>query len=227
MKTGLIIQPPPLLRAARVAFSVGNRAVAEPLAAPEPVEPLLGEAGRARLRSALDGISLPNLGGTALICVVDRAGNAITLVQSIFSVFGSGLYDPDTGLVFNNRMIGFTTEPGHPNQVGPRKRPAHTLCPAMVFRDGRLRLALGTPGGPGQTITLAQVLQAVLELNLGLPEAVAAPRWSMDFGAMAMVESSMPADTLAGAAGLGITLERSRPDAPFFGSVDDLRLPFV
>lgn len=82
---------------------------------------------------------IPNRGGTAVVSVADAAGNGITLIQSVFLVFGSGVADPETGIVLNNRMIGFTTEPGHPNCVAPEKRPAHTLNPVLAFHDGRLR----------------------------------------------------------------------------------------
>lgn len=215
-----------LVRAARAAFSVGNRAVADPRFGPEPFAPLLGEAGRERLRAAAP-IRPPNLGGTAVISVVDGNGNAVTLVQSIFLVFGSGIVDPESGILLHNRMIGFTTEAGHPNEVASRKRPAHTLCPSMTFDpNGRLRYALGTPGGPGQTITLSQVIQAGLELGLPLEEAITAPRWSMDLGSQAVVEDSMPQASVEGARKLGVTLDKAQPNSPFFGSAEGIeRLP--
>jgi gamma-glutamyltranspeptidase/glutathione hydrolase len=210
-----------LVRAAQAAFHVGNRAVADPRFAPEPAAPLLGAAGRDRLRGAA-AARPPNRGGTAVISVMDPAGNGVTIVQSIFLVFGSGVSDAKTGILLSNRMIGFTNEPGHPNAVAPRKRPAHTLCPVMVFGKHGLRFALGTPGGPGQTITLAQVLQALLDANRPLREAITAPRWSMDLGAAALVEATMPPSTIAGAQRLGIALEQAKPDSPFFGSAEGI-----
>lgn len=211
-----------LVRAAKAAFAVGSRAVADPRFGPEPFEPLLGAAGRRRLREAR-GEGAPNQGGTAVISVVDAAGNAVTLVQSVFLVFGSGCVDPITGVLLGNRMIGFTTEPGHPNEVAPCKRPAHTLCPSQTFApDGKIRYALGTPGGPGQTLTIAQILQAVLEQHSSLEEAISAPRWSQDLASQAVVEDTMPEATLEGVRRLGLALEKTQPNSPFFGSAEGI-----
>ena len=211
-----------LVRAARAAFSVGNKEVADPDFRPEPFAPLLGELGRERLRAAAP-VRPPNLGGTAVISVVDASGNAVCLVQSIFLVFGSGIVDPASGILFQNRMIGFTPEAGHPNEVAPQKRPAHTLCPSMTFdSNGHIRYALGTPGGPGQTITLSQVIQAGLDLGLTLEEAVSVPRWSMDLGSQAVVEDSMPQLSVEGLRKLGVTLDKAQPNSPFFGSAEGI-----
>ena len=212
-----------LVSAARAAFAVGNKAVADPRWVKEDVAALLGEAGRARLRSRRQPGRTPNLGGTAVISVIDAKGNAVTLVQSIFLVFGSGTVDPETGILLSNRMIGFTTEPGHPNEIGPRKRPAHTLCPCQAFdAQGEIRFALGTPGGPGQTLTIAQVLQAVLERGVSLEDAISAPRWSQDLGSLAVVEDSMPQSTVEGVRALGIELDKAQPNSPFFGSAEGI-----
>lgn len=211
-----------LVNAARAAFAVGDRAVADPAFDPEPFAPLLGELGRRRLREAA-GMAAPNRGGTAVISVADAAGNAVTIVQSIFLVFGSGTVDPASGILLSNRMIGFNTAAGHPNQVAPRKRPAHTLCPCQVF-DGRgeLRYALGTPGGPGQTLTIAHVVQAVLDAGLSLADAISAPRWSQDLAAQAVVEDGMPQASVAQARELGVALEKAQPNSPFFGSAEGI-----
>jgi gamma-glutamyltranspeptidase/glutathione hydrolase len=211
-----------LIGAAKAAFRVGGRAVADPRAAPEPYAPLLGDEGRRRLAEAMPQ-SPPNLGGTATLSVVDAAGNAVTIVQSVFLVYGSGILDEESGVLLNNRMIGFTTEPGHPNRVAPRKRPAHTLCPCMVFApDGTLRYAIATPGGPGQTITLAQVLQAAIEGRVPLDRAIGTPRWSLDLGAANLVEDAMPVPTVEAVRSLGTAVDRAPPGSPFFGSAEGI-----
>jgi len=212
-----------LATAARAAFAVGERAVADPAFNPEPFAPLLGEAGRERLRHARDG-NPANRGGTAVISVVDADGNAVTIVQSVFLVFGSGVADAETGVLLNDRMLGFNADSTHPNGIAPRKRPAHTLCPAMVLRNGRLRYALGTPGGPGQTITLAQVIEGVLEQGMSLADAVATPRWSMDLAGAPVAEQSMSPDVLQAAQRLGLTLTPAEADSPFFGSAEAIEL---
>ncbi|MGE4240048.1 gamma-glutamyltransferase family protein [Ramlibacter sp.] len=212
-----------LVRAAEAAFAVGSRAIADPAFDPEPTGPLLGAEGRQRLKDALPGRA-PNLGGTAVISVVDAQGNAATIVQSVFLVFGSGIADPRSGLLLNNRLFGFSVDPSHPNCVAPRKRPAHTLCPAMVLRDGRLRFALGTPGGPGQTITLSQVIEGMLHRKASLVDAIRAPRWSMDLQSACVVEPSMPEHVISGVRAQGIEMKHTGPDSPFFGSAEGIEL---
>jgi gamma-glutamyltranspeptidase/glutathione hydrolase len=211
-----------LVHAARAAFAVGNRAIADPKWVKEDVSALLGSEGRKRLKQ-FSTEKMPDLGGTAVISVADAAGNAVTIVQSIFLVFGSGTVDPETGILLSNRIIGFTTEAGHPNDVAPQKRPGHTLCPCQVFdAKGEIRYAVGTPGGPGQTLTIAQVLQAVLDRGASLQEAIAAPRWSQDLGSAAVVEHSMPQATVDAVRELGITLDKAQPNSPFFGSAEGI-----
>lgn len=217
-----------LVAAARAAFAEGRRFVADPRPAPAPVRDLLGPRTTARLREAVSlGVAAalpPNPGGTAVVSVADRAGSGVTLIQSVFLVFGSGVADPETGIVLNNRMIGFTTEPEHPNQVAPGKRPAHTLNPVMAFRDGRLRYLLGTPGGPGQTLTLTQVLVNLVDHGMDLARAVTAPRWSMDLGSEAIVEADIPDPVVERLRVLGQPVERARPGAPFFGSAEAIEV---
>jgi gamma-glutamyltranspeptidase len=214
-----------LIRAALAAFDVGRSAVADPRFGFQSAVELLGPVGRARLMAKhaekSRHSSHANRGGTAVISVADSSGNAAIIVQSIFLVFGSSILDPTTGILLNDRMIGFNTEAGHPNCVASGKRPAHTLCPVMVFdRDHALEYVLGTPGGPGQTITLTQVLHNILDLKLNLWDAIAAPRWSMDLGANVVVEAPLPPQIVAAASEAGIPISQAPADSPFFGSAE-------
>ena len=88
-------------------------------------------------------------------------------------------------------MAGFNANRAHPNGIGPAKRPANTLAPSMVTRDGRLVMSLGTPGTVGQTCTLAQFLARVFACGQELAPAVDAPRWSVDFAAKLVVEDAL------------------------------------
>lgn len=214
-----------LVTAAQSAFSVGAKAVADPnpIYGAEPSSLLLGNQGRSRLRQANPGRP-PNLGGTAVISVADHEGNAVTIIQSVFLVFGSGISDSNTGVLLNNRLFGFTLERGHPNAIAPHKRPAHTLCPAMAFKDGRLRYALTTPGGPGQTLTVAQVLQALIEEHASLEEAIRAPRWTMNLAGMPLLEDSMPEHLAFDIKELGVDIGFGDPGSPYFGSVKGIAL---
>ena len=99
------------------------------------------------------------------------------MIQSVHESFGCGIVVDGTGIILNNRMQGFNLEPGHPNEIAPHKRPAHTLSPAMVFKDNAPWLALGTPGGMGQTQFLAQILSNLIDFGMDIQQAIEAPRW--------------------------------------------------
>lgn len=114
-------------------------------------------------------------GDTVGIAAVDGEGYAVSLIQSVYHAFGSGLIDPVTGVLFHNRGCGFSLNPASPNVIAPRKRPAHTLMPAMTLRQGKIAHVLSTMGGQGQPQILAQILLRGLA-GAGAIEAVAAPR---------------------------------------------------
>lgn len=214
-----------LIRAARGAFAAGAHAVADPdfSYGADPVAPLLGPAGRVRLQSGASGYPA-NKGGTAVISVADAKGNAVTIIQSVYLVFGSGVSDAQTGVLLNNRLSAFCLEQSHPNQVGPHKRPAHTLCPAMIMHEGRLRYVMATPGGPGQTLTLAQVMQAVLEQNVSLEEAIETLRWSMGLNGELLLEAGTSGQIQADLAADGLDGALAQPGVPYFGSVKAISL---
>ncbi len=125
--------------------------------------------------------------------VVDEAGLAVSLVESISAPWGAGVVVPGTGVLLNNRIAGFGRGPG-PNAMAPGKRPANTLAPCMVTRGGALSMSLGTPGTVGQTCTLAQFLARMLACGESAADAAAAPRWSVDFEGRPIVEDTMNAE---------------------------------
>lgn len=218
-----------LIAAAKSAFLAGDRSIADPAVVGSGIPQPLLEAGIDELRKDFRrhaGAALPNRGGTSVIAVADNQGNAAAIVQSVFLVFGSAVADPETGVLLNDRMLGFTLEKDHPNSVAASKRPAHTLNPVMTFDKDQLRHVLLTPGGPGQTLTLTQVLQATADHKLPLHEAVALSRWSMDLAGGVIVEPDMPETMLQSLVKLGVPVSRGAQGSPFFGSVECVeRLP--
>ncbi len=119
----------------------------------------------------------PGAGDTVWFGVIDSAGRAVSCIQSIYFEFGSGVVLPETGLVWHNRGLGFSLDPAHPNHIGPRKRPFHTLNPALaLFADGRV-MPYGCMGGEGQPQSQAAVFARYAWLNYDLQAAIAAPRW--------------------------------------------------
>lgn len=130
-------------------------------------------------------------GCTTNAIVIDGNGFAVSLIESISAPYGSGVVLPRTGILLNNRMAGFNANRAHPNGIAGGKRPANTLAPCMVTRDGRLEMSIGTPGTVGQTCTLAQVLARVYACGQEPAAAVDAPRWSVDFAGKLVVEDAM------------------------------------
>jgi gamma-glutamyltranspeptidase/glutathione hydrolase len=107
----------------------------------------------------------------------DAEGWGVSLVQSLFSGFGAGILEPVTGIVPHDRGACFTLEPGHPNELAPGKRPAHTLMPVAVHRDGNLVALAGTRGGHGQPQIDLMTLVRAFDLGLDPFDAVARSRW--------------------------------------------------
>ncbi|MFI5838177.1 gamma-glutamyltransferase [Catenuloplanes sp. NPDC051500] len=115
-------------------------------------------------------------GDTVAVTAVDEQGNAVTLIQSVFQSFGSGLLEPGTGLVLHNRGSSFSLDPAHPARIAPGVRPPHTLCPTLATTaDGGIA-ALGCQGGRSQAWILAQVAPSVLDSD-DLAALLARPRW--------------------------------------------------
>jgi gamma-glutamyltranspeptidase/glutathione hydrolase len=117
-------------------------------------------------------------GDTVYLCAADRDGMVVSLIQSLYSGFGSGVHVPGTGITLHNRGFGFTLEAGHPNALAPGKRPMHTLMPGMALRAGKPWLAFGTRGADGQPQTGLQILNNLLDWGLDLQATIEAPRWA-------------------------------------------------
>ena len=116
-------------------------------------------------------------GDTIGLVTADSSGFAVSLIQSLYEGFGSGILEPDTGIVAHNRGACFSVQPGHPNELVPGARPAHTLMPVLVQRDGRAAYVSGTMGGHAQAQINAMILTRAIDLGATPAEAVAAPRW--------------------------------------------------
>ena len=104
----------------------------------------------------------------------------VSLIESNYVGFGSGLVDPETGIGYQNRGASFSLDPAHVNVLAPRKRTMHTLTPGMLFRDGRPWVVHGSMGGEIQPQVFAQVVSALVDGGVDVATAVAAPRWAAD-----------------------------------------------
>lgn len=194
------------------------RFLADPDFVDVPVEALLSDDRVAAVRAAFDpertlpadayGLpaALPDDGGTQHISVIDADGRAVALTTTINTSFGSGVYDPSTGIILNDEMDDFVIAPGVPNAYGlvgdednapePGKRPLSSTTPTLVFdAEGDVVLAVGASGGATIISSVLQVLLGVLVFDLDPQEAVAAPRfhhqWTPD---VLWLEPGFPAD---------------------------------
>ena len=178
-----------LVEAKKLAFADRNAYLGDPETAPVPVDALLSPAFLAKRRAEIDlnrarpDYDAGNLNGmgadTTYFLVRDKWGNAVSFIQSVFHVFGSAEVAGGTGILFNNRLTGFSLDPASPNVLVPGKRPAHTLNAwlATDTQTGNLAYVGGTPGGHVQVQTNLQVLVELVDGGRNPQEAVEAPRW--------------------------------------------------
>lgn len=116
-------------------------------------------------------------GDTVWFGVVDAEGNAVSIIQSIYHDFGSGIVAKDTGILLQNRGSFFSLDPNHINRLEPNKRTFHTLNPAMLLKDNKPYLVYGTMGGEGQPQTQAAIVTRIVDFGMTPQDAINAPRW--------------------------------------------------
>jgi gamma-glutamyltranspeptidase/glutathione hydrolase len=168
----------------KLAFADRDRYLADPECAPVPVEKLISKSYAAERVKLIDperaGDYSPGLGAisgdTQVFCAVDKEGNAVSFINSLFDGFGCGLVGGDTGIMLQNRGKLFSLDPSHPNCVAPHKRSSHTIMPAMVFKDAKPFLIFGVTGAHMQPQGQVQVLANLIDFGMTLQEALDAPR---------------------------------------------------
>lgn len=194
------------LECARLAYGVRDVFVGDPAHRPVPVDHLLSDGFvadlRARIRperamDALPAFTGPAHTDTVYLCVVDAERNAVSLIHSIFTPFGSGIVGPRSGVLLHNRGQSFSLDPAHPNALAPRKRPMHTIIPAMLTRDGRAVMPFGVMGGHYQAMGQAVFLSRMLDFGCNPQRAMDLPRAFVRPGTRIVeAEATWPAATL-------------------------------
>jgi gamma-glutamyltranspeptidase/glutathione hydrolase len=173
------------IEAVKLAFADRNRYLADPAQVKVPVDDLLSKdyaQGRAALidpRTARKHVAPGRLPSseTVYLTVADRDGNVVSLINSLYLAFGSGMVAGETGIALQNRGYGFSLDPAHPNCIAPRKRPFHTIIPAMLFKDGRPLVSFGVMGGDMQAQGHVQVVSHLLDAECNIQEAIDRPRF--------------------------------------------------
>ncbi len=212
-----------LAEATKAAYRLRDAMIGDADTHPVDVDALLSEATIAPIRAAIrpDCASspLPPLDETAhkdtvYLTVVDRDRNAISLINSIFWAFGSGHFAPRSGVVLQNRGASFRLAAGHPNAIGPGKRPMHTIIPAMLTQDDRLVMSFGVMGGQYQAAGHAHFVSEVVDRGKALQAASDAPR-SFAFDGSLQLESTFDPAIAAALTALGHAVDVS--DEPLGG----------
>jgi len=167
-----------------LAYSDRDRYIADSEFADIPVDLLLSKEYAKQLADGIKSSSSLNdyvgeaIGGdTVYLTVVDGEGNIASVTNSIFSLFGSGVAIPETGIVLHNRGGLFSLEEGHPNEIAPNKRPFHTIIPSMVLKDGEPIISFGVMGADMQPQGQVQVLVNMIDFNMNIQQATDCPRF--------------------------------------------------
>ena len=129
---------------------------------------------------------------TTHLDVIDRDGNAVSITQSLGAVFGSGFMAGDTGIMMNNFLYFLDLDPASPNVIRGNAPMLGPLTPTMLFRDGRLFLSIGTPGGFGITQTTVQMISNVVDHGFGVQAAIEAPRFKTIANTQLVIEDRVP-----------------------------------
>ncbi len=205
-----------LMEVARAAFAMRDAFVADPDMAKVPVEHMLDDATIARLAAGIDRKRhkpelgpIPQPGGsdTVYFTIADEKGMVVSFINSLYGDFGTGIMTEKTGVCFHNRGEGFVLDPKHPNCIAPRKRPMHTLVPAMVYKDGAPLMSFGVMGAHFQPMGHVYVMNNMFDYGMGPQEALDAPRLFFE-GDGILVEDGVPKEVLAGLEARGHKLQR-------------------
>ncbi len=129
---------------------------------------------------------------TEYVAAADREGNLVSFIQSNFMGFGSGVVEPETGIILQNRGHLFSLDEHHPNCIGPHKRCAHTLMPGMIFKDGKPYAALGLKGGHVQPQVQVQMITNLIDFGMTPQQAIAAPRFNHIEATKVGLEADIP-----------------------------------
>jgi gamma-glutamyltranspeptidase/glutathione hydrolase len=169
-------------------------------------------------------------GDTAHLSVVDRNGLSVSLIQSLYFDFGSGIAVENGGFTLQNRGAAFSLEEGSPNELRPHTRPPHTLTPTIVALDSGTTYVLGCMGGDGQVQTQVQLITNMIDGELDPQQAISKPRWYLDRanpdGPTLLAESGIDENILVGLQEAGHKVTVTGPSEEVMGHAQVIaRLP--
>jgi gamma-glutamyltranspeptidase/glutathione hydrolase len=192
-----------MIEAKKLAFADRDRYLADrdymkvsvnDLLSPKRVETLRARLQKDRAASEIE--SMAPAADTEYLAAADYEGNLVSFIQSNFMGFGSGIVEPETGIVLQNRGHLFSLDESHPNCIGPHKRCVHTLMPGMILRDGKPFAALGLKGGHVQPQVQVQIITNLIDFGMTVQESIAASRFNHIEGLKVGLESGIPETTV-------------------------------
>jgi gamma-glutamyltranspeptidase / glutathione hydrolase len=174
-----------MIEAKKLAFADRDRHLADRDHMKVAVQSLFSEKRaqalreRIRLHAAAGGYAPITAGtDTEYVAAADKEGNLVSFIQSNFMGFGSGVVEPETGIILQNRGHLFSLDENHPNCIGPRKRCVHTLMPGLIVKAGKPYGALGLKGGHVQPQVQVQMITNLIDFGMTPQEAISAPRFN-------------------------------------------------
>ena len=186
--------------AAKVTYHQRDKHISDPTLADIPIEWLLSTEHATKLDGMIDRkragnfhtSEFPNHTDTTYLCVVDRDGNAVSFINSLFSGFGSGIMAEKTGIILQNRGSSFRVDADHVNRIEGKKRPMHTIIPGMVMRDDKIVAPFGVMGGHYQPVGQSSFISYVLDSGMDIQEAMDQPRSFAIGGVLQMENNFLP-----------------------------------
>ncbi|HEX6315421.1 MAG TPA: gamma-glutamyltransferase, partial [Gemmatimonadaceae bacterium] len=221
-----------MIEAKKLAYADMLAYVGDPAFSTVPVQQLLSREHAATRAARLDltkaacdvmpgriaGLEGVHGGDTIYLTVIDAEGNIVSLIQSIYSSFGTGLVPSKMGFALHNRGALFTLDAGHPNTLAPRKRPLHTIIPAFMEKDG-VRIGFGIMGGWTQSQAHAQFVSNIADYGMTIQQALEAGRFVKNSfrGCDVSIEALVPAATQSALRALGHEIRVVAPRSDTFG----------
>ena len=221
-----------MIEAKKLAYADMLRYVGDPKFSRVPVSQMLSREHASARAANLDltkaacdvmpaqiaGLEGAHGGDTIYLTVVDADGNIVSLIQSIYSTFGTGLVPPKAGFALHNRGALFTLEANQPNTLAPRKRPLHTIIPAFMEKDG-VRIGFGIMGGWTQSQAHAQFVSNIADYGMTIQQALEAGRFVKNSfrGCDVQIEALVPESTRDALKTLGHEIRLVAPRSDTFG----------
>ncbi len=212
------------IEAARFSYGCRDAAIGDPAAMTVAVDDLVAKAFAREAARLIDpkhrteslAPQLPARGtDTVYLTVVDEDLRAVSLINSLYGAFGTGIVTPEWGVALQSRGASFTLEPGHPNVIGPGKRPMHTIIPAMAFRNGLPEISFGVMGGAYQPCGHAHFISNVVDFGMDVQQAIDAPRVFWEDDGRIGAEAGIAEETLNALGRMGHVVGRA--PAPWGG----------